>query len=279
MINKNLIIIKILIILLSINCIYAKTANKTTIFHKNRYRVIKFNGIPPHKTYKINNKNIYNIKPQKYTAKIPLLPKINTKPTPVKNYVFGISTTGIIIDSTPLRYWHDMPALNWEYNYFFKNDNTKIDDFNGHINKHGEYYYKGIPKTKNNKSKTQQLIGYAADGFPIYNEIIRKKNKQYTKLKSSYKIKKGNRTNGPNGKHNGQFNQDYIYTKKLGDLDICNGKFGKTKEYKNGTYYYVLTSTYPYIPRCFRGTPNYSFNTLKKQNQKPKKQFMRNSNY
>ena len=275
MTNKKLISLKLLIILFCFQHIDAKSINKSSIKYQHKYRIIKSNGIPKHKFQ--NSNTINRIKIQNQIAKIPLLPKVNTKPTPVKNYVFGITTTGIVIDSTPLKYWLNKPTLKWEYNYFFYKPSPKIDSFNGYINKFGEYHYKGIPKTKKNISKVQHLIGYAADGFPIYNEIIKKKNK--TKLKSSYKIKKGLRPSGPTGKHNGQYNQDYIYVKNKGDLDICNGKFGKTKEYKNGTYYYVLTSDYPYIPRCFRGTPDYSFTTLKKQYQKPKKQFMRTSNY
>tara|TARA_B100001094_G_C18042743_1_gene725825 strand:- start:166 stop:963 length:798 start_codon:yes stop_codon:yes gene_type:complete len=264
--------------LLSLNNIDANTLNKTSTVNKHKYKIIKSNGIPPHKLYNLKHNNSYKIKSQKYNAKIPLLPKINPKPIPIKNYVFGITTTGIIIDSTPIKYWLNKPALKWGYNYFFKKNNSKIDSFNGYINKYGEYHYKGIPQTKN-KFKAQQLIGYAADGIPIYNDIIRKKNNKLTKLKPSYKIKKGYRPSGPSGKYNGLYNKDYIYIKNSGDLDICNGKFGKTKEYKNGTYYYVLTSSYPYIPRCFRGRPDHSFTTLKKQYQKPKKQFMRNSNY
>ena len=45
----------------------------------------------------------------------------------------------------------------------------------------------------------------------------------------------------------------------LGDLDRCNGRRGVTPEFPDGTYYYVLTATLPYIPRCFAGTPDSSF--------------------
>ena len=203
---------------------------------------------------------------------------MNPNPTPIKSFVFGITINGILIDPSPLRFWLNKPALKWAYNYFFNMPNPNIDTFHGHITKNGEYVYKGLPNYSKKIKTTQLLIGYAADGFPIYNDIVVKKNK-IKKIKSSYKVRKGPRPTGPNGKYNGQFNQDYVYIKNSGDLDMCNGKFGKTKEYKNGTYYYVLTSTYPYIPRCFKGTPHISFLTIKKQSQKPKKQYMRNSNY
>ena len=53
--------------------------------------------------------------------------------------------------------------------------------------------------------------------------------------------------------------QDYEYSAGLGNLDECNGRSGVTPEFPNGTYHYVLTDTFPYIPRCFRGTPDPSF--------------------
>ncbi|MBL0185636.1 MAG: YHYH protein [Candidatus Obscuribacter sp.] len=45
----------------------------------------------------------------------------------------------------------------------------------------------------------------------------------------------------------------------MGDLDQCNGRTGVTPEYPQGTYYYVITETYPFIPRCYHGTPDPSF--------------------
>jgi hypothetical protein len=47
--------------------------------------------------------------------------------------------------------------------------------------------------------------------------------------------------------------------KGLGDLDETNGRTGVTPEYPNGTYYYVLTDNWPFIPRMFRGTADASF--------------------
>ena len=40
-----------------------------------------------------------------------------------------------------------------------------------------------------------------------------------------------------------------------GDLDETNGRFGATPEFPNGTYHYVLTDAFPFIPRAWRGTP------------------------
>jgi hypothetical protein len=53
--------------------------------------------------------------------------------------------------------------------------------------------------------------------------------------------------------------QDYEYVAGLGELDACNGRDGVTPEYPRGTYYYVVTAAYPFIPRCWVGTPDQSF--------------------
>ena len=130
------------------------------------------------------------------------------------------------------------------------------------------------------------LLGYAADGFPIYGpygyNTARDANSQIVKLNASYRVKKGNRptgaiasahssgsvygasssgasSDGPGGKFDGSFVQDYEYVASLGDLDDCNGRFGVTPEYPKGTYYYVITDSYPYIPRGFKGKPDESF--------------------
>jgi len=110
------------------------------------------------------------------------------------------------------------------------------------------------------------LIGYAADGFPIYAEYGHTKaddaSSPLKKLRPSYNLKKGNRPkgdDGPGGKYDGTFVQDYEFAKGGGDLDECNGRTGVTPEYSDGTYYYVVTDSFPFIPRFFRGTPDSSF--------------------
>jgi hypothetical protein len=78
-------------------------------------------------------------------------------------------------------------------------------------------------------------------------------------LTSSYRLKKGKRPAGPGGTYDGTFIQDWEYVAGAGDLDECNGRTGVTPAYPQGTYYYVLTEKFPFIPRAFRGTPDASF--------------------
>jgi len=82
-------------------------------------------------------------------------------------------------------------------------------------------------------------------------------------MQSSYRLRSGARpgdgTDAPGGDYDGTYIQDFEYVQGLGDLDECNGRFGKTPEYPEGTYYYVLTADFPVIPACFVGTPSEDF--------------------
>ena len=62
------------------------------------------------------------------------------------------------------------------------------------------------------------------------------------------------------GSYDGTYYEDYEYIPLQSELDECGGRYGITPEYPNGTYYYVLTDNWPYIPRCFKGKfPDNSF--------------------
>jgi hypothetical protein len=78
-------------------------------------------------------------------------------------------------------------------------------------------------------------------------------------MHSSYRLKNGTRPNGPGGAYDGKFTADYEYVKGSGDLDECNGRFGVTPEFPQGTYHYYITDEFPWISRFWRGTPDTSF--------------------
>jgi hypothetical protein len=115
-------------------------------------------------------------------------------------------------------------------------------------------------------SKQMTLVGYSADGFPIYGPYgyadPKNSKSAVRKLKSSYRLKEGQRpggNDGPGGKYDGTYTRDYEYAAGAGDLDECNGRSGVTPEYPEGIYYYVLTESFPFIGRMFAGTPDESF--------------------
>ena len=139
-----------------------------------------------------------------------------------------------------------------------------LDENNAHVQPNGSYHYHGLPTglLKNLGLQSEEhspLVGYAMDGYPIYALYGFKDpedtNSGIIKLTSSYRLKKGERPSPPGGKYDGTFSKDYEFINGLGDLDQCNGRRTKTKEYPDGTYAYFLTENWPVIPRYFRAEP------------------------
>ena len=112
------------------------------------------------------------------------------------------------------------------------------------------------------------LIGYAADGFPIYYKYAFSdpfdETSSIIEMTTSYRLKTGIRPgdgiSAPCDEYNGVYVNDYEYINELGTLDEANGREGVTPEYPNGTYYYIITEEFPGIPRYFRGIPSDDFN-------------------
>ena len=81
------------------------------------------------------------------------------------------------------------------------------------------------------------IIGWSFDGYPIYGMYTWDDNGVVKGMKSSYQVERTN--DGGDQGYNGI--DDWNYVAGLGDLDECNGRFGSTPEYPQGTYYYVST--------------------------------------
>src|ERR1051326_1683336 len=145
--------------------------------------------------------------------------------------------------------------------------NLGMDKNNAHVQPNGAYHYHGVPTglldTLTGGKPKMVLIGWAADGFPIYGPWGYTDPKNATtplkKMKSSYRVKKGSRPNGPGGTYDGSYVQDWEYVDGAGDLDECNGRFGVTPEFPQGTYHYYVTETSPFISRQYKGAPDPSF--------------------
>jgi hypothetical protein len=160
----------------------------------------------------------------------------------------------------------------WRYDPMSPYNDFGTDTHNAHTQPDGTYHYHGNPMALFEQdcdilAQTSPVIGFAADGFPIYGSCF-SDNGDTQKAQSSYRLKQGGRVtvegyqtpqagigliNSDN--YDGQFRGDYEYVEGLGDLDKCNGKS------INGQYGYYVTNTYPWVMACFMGTPN---NTLRK---------------
>ena len=131
------------------------------------------------------------------------------------------------------------------------------DTHNGHTQPNGLYHYHGEPRAlydDNPGPEGSPVIGFAADGFPVYGPyFLDSDSGQIRKARSGYTLKEGTRPSGPGGIYDGFYNEDWEYT-DAGDLDRCNGMT------IDGQYGYFLTDNYPWIIKCFVGSPHFSFN-------------------
>lgn len=142
------------------------------------------------------------------------------------------------------------------------------DDMNhAHVQPGGAYHYHGVPElylTKLEKGKAMTLVGWAADGFPVYARYgftnANDSNSEVKIVKPSWKLK----IIGDNGRPSinlrtskvipmGAFTQDFEYVSGYGDLDQCNGRIGVTPEFPDGIYHYMVTDDFPFFSRCLKG--------------------------
>lgn len=234
------------------------------IYTNGNYRYIESDGLPEHNTGQFpNSGNPNSISSQSYHYRVPLHPTFAGSMTEVQRGNFGIATNGVPFDPGTAEYYQG--NRNWRYEAMTGFINLGIDMNNAHVQPNGAYHYHGLPEgllSGNDGRKHSPLVGWAADGFPIYaiygyaNPL---KSGSVKALKSSYGLKSGSRNGGPGGSYDGRFVQDFKYYEGKGDLDECNGRIGITPEFPNGTYYYVLSEDFPFVPRCYRGTPDPSF--------------------
>jgi hypothetical protein len=140
--------------------------------------------------------------------------------------------------------------------------NFGADSNNAHVQPGGVYHYHGMPEgliTKLGKGQAMTLVGWAADGFPVYarygHSVATDAQSALKLIKSSYRVKATPDANRPATSlyPMGTFMQDYEYVSALGDLDECNGRSGVTPEFPGGIYHYFATDTYPYLQRCIKG--------------------------
>lgn len=230
-------------------------------------RVIQSNGIPNHAVGSFpNSGNPNRISAQDYDFKVPARPRLTGLDKNFGLGKFGVAINGIPFDPGAAEWWQRNPRSGWQYAAMSGAVPLGLDQNNAHVQPGGAYHYHGPPTGLLNKYPYRQqptLIGWAGDGFPIYATYgFRDPNDGASgieQLRSSYRIKSGTRPGGPGGRYDGSFLQDYEYVAGQGDLDECNGRQGVLPEFPNGTYYYVVTEEFPYIPRCFKGTPAQAF--------------------
>ncbi len=229
-------------------------------------RHIEGNGIPAHPIGRFpNRRNPNSVRAQSYHFQVPVAPEKADRPTVIEQGPIGVAVNGVLFDPGTAEFWQRDRSSGWRYEALGSLD-LGLDDNNAHVQPNGAYHYHGLPVGLIEELDVEEgpvLLGWAADGFPIYG------NRGYSdpadpdsklvELTGSYELKEGERPDGPGGPHDGSFVQDWEFREGSGDLDANNGRFGVTPEFPEGTYYYVLTADFPFIPRQLAGTPDASF--------------------
>ncbi|MCB2224567.1 MAG: YHYH protein [Actinobacteria bacterium] len=230
------------------------------------YRTMTANGLPDHATGTFPNAhNPNSISAQSYELRMPLAP-VRTTPTPYNvPQAFGIGVNGIPFDPFAAEWYQNDRASGWQIEALGGGLDLGLDQNNAHVQPSGAYHYHGIPTGLTgvlDPSAHSPLVGWAADGFPIYvrygYRVADDPASGIADLQSSYRLRSGTRGSGPGGIYDGTYVEDYEYA-GTGDLDESNGRYGVTPEYPDGTYHYVLTEAFPTIPRVFQGDIDPSF--------------------
>ena len=238
------------------------TGTEVVVTVEGGTRTIDANGIPDHATGEFPNPGNPNaISAQDYAFTLPTDPVAGEASSYNVPQPFGIATNGVKIDPYAAEWYQDDPDSGWQLAALA--NPLGFDQNDAHVQPNGAYHYHGEITPLIRSTDHPTLLGWAGDGFPIYDEYGFEDpydpSSPVVELVTSWQLKDGERPDGPGGTYDGTYVEDYEYVAGSGDLDECNGRDGVTAEYPDGTYYYVVTTTWPYIGRCFRGEIAESF--------------------
>ncbi len=230
------------------------------------HRTVTSNGIPNHEVGEFPNPgNPNSISPQSHEFRVTLDPRVAASITPSGLSEWGIAVNGIPLEPGAAEWWQRDRNSGWQYEALGGGIDLGTDQSNAHVQPTGAYHYHGMPEgllaVLGVDGSGVVLVGWAADGFPVYARYgyvdPADPGSGVVAMSPGYRLRDGTRPSGPGGAHDGTFVEDYEFVG--GDLDECNGRFGVTPEHPEGIYHYYLTDRFPFIPRCFAGTPDSSF--------------------
>ncbi len=238
-------------------------------------RTLAANGVPDHTVGTFPNADNPNaIRAQAVTATFTLTPAATGTATQLggPRGPIGFVLNGVKIDAGTNGGCNDAgtvcdpgtPAGQWRIEALGQNSfKFGTDASNAHVQPDGAYHYHGMPEgfiaSRGGDTATMTLIGWAADGFPIYARygysVAGDAKSAIQRMTGSYRLKATPDTSRPAVTlyAMGTFTQDYEYVAGSGDLDECNGRTGVTPEFPGGIYHYFATDTYPFLQRCVKG--------------------------
>ncbi|WP_299434440.1 YHYH protein [uncultured Aquimarina sp.] len=244
-------------------------------------RYVYSNNWPNHGPGSLNSS--FTLTAQDDTWTMCAYPELNTSMSPLygdesqpgctETYTFGVGANGVKYDPSSAEFFENTSTGESNYDWHVEAVAAlNINNQGAHLNPFGEYHYHSIstPYFTDTGGVTlgidgtvfSPLIGYAADGYPIYYKYAytdaNDNSSSISAFDSGWQLKSGTRpgdgVSAPDGTYDGYYVEDYEFIQANTELDECNGRFGITPDFPDGTYYYVLTDSWPWIPRCFAGT-------------------------
>ncbi len=248
-----------------------KAGHSVSITTEGDFRIITSNGWPDHPPGAFPRRGNPNaLTAQSYTLRVPVKPRMSETPERRGGWWWGVALNGVPFEPGTAETWNNDRQSGWRYEAATGFLNLGLDEHNAHVQPTGAYHYHALPigliERLGGDGKKMLQVGWAADGFPIYTSRAHSEAKDpkspLRKMKPSHRLRQGARSaqeGGPGGNYDGRFTEDFEYVQGSGDLDECNGRFGVTPEFPEGTYYYCITTEFPFVSRMWRGTPDPSF--------------------
>lgn len=226
----------------------------TTVTLTDTTREIVTNSLPNHETGEFpNSGNPNTISAQDNTWVYPLIAQYTGEASSVR--VTGVALNGVKFEPGTAERVTCASGETYNLEALQEVSDLGLDFNNAHVQPGGEYHYHGVSSLLvdiYDQGEDLVLVGFAADGHLIYYS----KSDAY---QSSYRIMSEDR-DGTNCAYqargttlefdstpDGSLTQDWEYSPSYGDLDQCNGTF------VDDQYVYLLTDSYPYVPRCLMG--------------------------
>jgi hypothetical protein len=247
----------------------AKRENAVSITTEGEYRIIKSNGWPDHAPGAFPRRgNPNTASPQDYTFRVPLKPVAASEPQWRGGWFFAVAVNGVPFEAGTGETWNNEPRSGWRYEAHTGFLDLGLDEHNAHVQPTGAYHYHAMPTGLVQKlggdEREMLRVGWAADGYELFTAFCfsLKDGAPGRAMQSSWRLKTGARpaqAGGPGGNYDGRFTQDWEFAKGSGDLDECNGHATVTPDHPGSIYHYHITTTFPFLPRAWHGTPDDSF--------------------
>jgi YHYH protein len=206
---------------------HTKDSNKdgidnVKISNDKQFLIIESQGYPNHPTAVFpNSGNPNSIRVQKFTFRLPLIPKLADKITRLPMGPVGMALNGVVFFNP-----FEMEGMNAVEGY----SEVWLDSCCGHPQQTGVYHYHKYPTCvkspfKDDGKQHSPVIGFAFDGFPLY----------------------------------GPYESEGVMAKDLeksNALDVCSGHIDDIRGY----HYHVTPGRFPYILGGYAGVVETSNN-------------------